>query len=599
MTQVFPEFEGRAHFKVTDYIIEKDVTIDDLLEDQNADVVVSAGSNVAYLQSKLSLPVLGLEVSDGDILESLLKADKIDEKILLITFSKDCRVLELVRPLLSAEVVHHVYSTPDEAREIFYLAAKQIPGVVIGSSYVCDLAEQQKVKSILIYSKDSCRKLIEAAILKGEETFAENLNKAIYTTVLEGTGVPVLTVDFSGGLLSYNESALSRMGLVGEPDVLRLIEFLNSKSAGRSSQQAMTVEWDGQVLSFSRSMLMIKEKKRGYIYSSIIESKIDSTVPKSEVGNRMVYASTLMKHINEVIKAYSVTKGTVLITGETGTGKELIAREIHRNSPYSKGEFIAINCGAIPEELFESEIFGYVEGAFTASRRGGRIGLLETANNGVFFMDEISELPLSQQAKMLRVMQERKIRPLGTNKEIPIQVKFICASNQDLASCVKAGTFREDLFYRIHVFSVKLPSLKERPDDIFLIGRYFAKRFNEEYGLAVNLDILFPLLEKQMFCYHWPGNVRELENAIERLLVSYSTFSGPDDFMASLPSIMPEWYDSSASGNTKWSPVSGAIKEQEINLIKEVMDHFNGDKAKVADYLGISKTTLWRRLKAL
>ncbi|MBC6428170.1 MAG: sigma 54-interacting transcriptional regulator [Cellvibrionales bacterium] len=601
MSVVHPEFAGQAHFEIADHILTQDSSVDELVEGKDADLVISAGANASYLQSLLSVPTLGIAVTEGDILDALHKAAKIGKKILLITYQKEYRVLDFIRQYFTAELIHKTYSTPNEARELLYLHIPENIDVVIGSSHVCDLAEQQNLKSLLVYSRSSCRELIEAAIAKGEETIEQKLNHAIDNSVLEGAGPPVLVANFAGDLLRYNQTAMAKLGAADEADALRLAQLIQT-GTGRGGKQ-FHVELNGTPRFFTRQLLNIKGKKRAYLYSMRTgEAKTSAAKGQTPTDHQMVYASEKMAQIHRILPTYAATAGTVLITGETGTGKELIARELHRSGPFKGGQFIAINCGAVPEELFESELFGYVDGAFTTSKRGGRTGLLEAANNGVFFLDEISELPLTQQAKLLRTMQDRRIRPLGTNKEISLHLKFVCASNQNLLDAVKAGTFREDLFYRVNVFTIDLPALRERPADIPAIANYFAEKIKQRYRLEVDIAEIFSLCGKQLRSYAWPGNVRQLENAVERLLVSRPIFTDPEQFVHALPSLLPEW---SAERSKKSDPPTpsaaapaGTLKEQEWSLIMDAMKKFGGDKAKVSGYLGISQTTLWRRLKS-
>lgn len=607
---VVPEFEEVASIKITDYVFEKDMPIGDLVVRNRADVVVSAGSNAAYLKSTLSVPVASLEVSEGDVVEALLKAASIGKRILLITYEKECRVLDMLTPLLDAEVTHRVYSTPNEAREILDLSAPEGFDVVIGSSYICELAERQGITSILIYSKVSCRKVLATALEKGRETIEHELQGVINSAVFESAAIPIVVTDLSGNLLRYNQVAVRELALEGSEDSARIAKLLDLENQESDSVQRYTIELSGHAWYVQKSPFSVKERRRGYIHRffndplwiSNGKTKIDK---RGSEPRRLVYAAESMARVDELACYYGGTQGTILIEGETGTGKELVAQEIYRNSTHGKGEFVAVNCGAIPDELFESELFGYVDGAFTNSRRGGRTGLLQTAHNGVFFLDEISELPLSQQAKLLRVLQDRRLRPLGSNREVTIDTKFICATNRNLRDCVDQGRFREDLFYRINIFKIEIPALRERQADIMEIGRHFAERFNLQYDLGLDVGSLMTALSEPMGRYHWPGNVRELENVIERAVVSRAAFTDHDAFMASLPTLVPEWFVSDTTPiihdaqQELREEGAGALKEQERSLILDAIERFNGDKSKIAGYLGISQTTLWRRLKKL
>ena len=220
-----------------------------------------------------------------------------------------------------------------------------------------------------------------------------------------------------------------------------------------------------------------------------------------------------MKNIKEKIKKIVNSSSSVLITGDTGTGKEMVAKAIHYTSNRSNNPFVPINCANIPESLFESELFGYEEGTFTGAKKGGKLGIFEMANGGTIFLDEIGELPLHLQAKLLRVLQENSIQRLGSIMPIPIDVRVIAATNQDLESMMDENTFRADLFYRLNVIPIHLPSLKERLADIDILIDHFIDKYNGR--LMKNINNISKEAIDIMRLYQWPGNVRELENAIE------------------------------------------------------------------------------------
>ncbi|MGG4040950.1 sigma-54-dependent Fis family transcriptional regulator [Bacillus smithii] len=231
---------------------------------------------------------------------------------------------------------------------------------------------------------------------------------------------------------------------------------------------------------------------------------------QGETGTSKAFQNTL-----EEVKRVAPTDASVYILGETGTGKELVARAIHENSPRKNGPFIAINCGAIPRELMESELFGYVEGAFTGAKRQGYKGKFEQANNGTIFLDEIGEIPPAMQVALLRILQERKVTPVGGTKEIPLNIRIITATHRDLLQLVDEGSFRKDLYYRLHVFPIHVPPLRERKEDIPHLIRYFCEKNNW------NIEWPDEILERMMD-YHWPGNIRELFNVLERLQILFT-----------------------------------------------------------------------------
>jgi len=254
-------------------------------------------------------------------------------------------------------------------------------------------------------------------------------------------------------------------------------------------------------------------EKRGLMLENISLKKElrQKTGAKEMIGN-----SKALDAVRNVIVRVAETPSTVLITGESGTGKELVARAVHANSPRSERPFLSINCGAMPEQLLESELFGYKRGAFTGAN-ADKTGLLEAANGGTFFLDEIGEMPLPLQVKLVRTIQEREIRRVGDTKDIKLDVRFIAATNKNLSERVKSGHFREDLFYRLNVVVVNMPPLRERMEDVPVLAKYFLEKFNRLNGRSIQGFSVETL--KLLESHTWPGNIRELEHAIERAVV--------------------------------------------------------------------------------
>ena len=291
--------------------------------------------------------------------------------------------------------------------------------------------------------------------------------------------------------------------------------------------------------------------------------------------------------LQEVIRAISKaasTSATVLISGESGTGKELAARAIHYNSSRASAPFVPVNCGAIPEELLESELFGHVRGAFTGAVET-RAGFFQTADGGTIFLDEISETSVSMQVKLLRVLQDKEVCMVGSTRPRRVDVRILASTNQVLPSLVKKGLFREDLYFRINVVAIDLPSLRERGDDILQLTQYFAARFAEQFGKPVPRfsDQALQVLRN----YHWPGNVRELENVIQRLVVMTE---GEHIEVPDLPSLMRF----SALRETGFNRTLAEVEEE---YIRNVMASVDGNKTRAAKILGIDRKTLREKLR--
>ena len=302
-------------------------------------------------------------------------------------------------------------------------------------------------------------------------------------------------------------------------------------------------------------------------------------VPRKEEG--IVYASREMEEILKKASLFARAGAPVLILGESGVGKEVVARFIHRESG-RKGKFVAVNCAAIPKDLFESELFGYEKGAFTGALKTKK-GLFEEADGGTLFLDEIGELPLSLQPKLLRVLQEGKVRRVGSNVERDVDVKIIAATNRDLKELVEKGEFREDLYYRLNVLTLKIPPLRERPEDILELTGFFLKKYSEKYGKKVEMT---PEALQKLMSYSFPGNVRELENLIHRLVI----FSTGRVTEKDLKELFEE--DRPCSELDFSKPLPEKVAEFEKKLILEALRRSNYVQVKAAKLLGIDEKSL-------
>jgi DNA-binding NtrC family response regulator len=312
----------------------------------------------------------------------------------------------------------------------------------------------------------------------------------------------------------------------------------------------------------------------------------------------LVGRSRVMRELFQLLETVAATSSTVLITGETGTGKELAARAIHHNSPRRANRFVALNCSAIPETLLEAELFGHVRGAFTGAV-GARQGRLEQAHKGTLFLDEVGTMSPALQAKLLRVLQEREFERVGDSHTVKIDVRVIAATHSDLAKLVADGAFREDLYYRLNVIPVKLPPLRDRREDIPLLVQHFLQKLAAESGrsaVTISQDAL-----RRLMAYHWPGNIRQLENAIERAL-AFSQGRSQIDVQDLTSDIQDQ---AAATGSSEvWFPDDGLdfaryIETIELALIRRSLERTQGNKRQAAKLLNLKRTTLIEKLKRL
>ena len=292
-----------------------------------------------------------------------------------------------------------------------------------------------------------------------------------------------------------------------------------------------------------------------------------------------------MDKVFRAISKAAAASATVLIAGESGTGKELVARAIHYSGPRSSAPFVPVNCGSIPEGLLESELFGYVKGAFTGAAES-RAGFFQAADGGTIFLDEISETSLNMQVKLLRVLEDRQVYMVGSNRGRKVDVRILASTNKNLQSLIKAGLFREDLYFRLHVVTINLPALRARNDDILLLSHHFLGKFATELGKPIPRfsDEALRILTSN---YHWPGNVRELENVIHSLVVMADT----DTIQVSdLPALMR--YSSPSRPD-----LTRRLAEVEAEYVRNVLASVGGNRTKAAQILGIDRKTLREKLK--
>jgi DNA-binding NtrC family response regulator len=323
------------------------------------------------------------------------------------------------------------------------------------------------------------------------------------------------------------------------------------------------------------------------------------------LGIDIIGATPRMQRLLRLIEKIAPTESTVLITGESGTGKELVARAIHQLSPRAAAVFLPINAGAFPESLIESELFGHVRGAFTGADRDRR-GLFEQANGGTLFLDEVAEMSPHLQVRLLRVLETGEIRSVGSSETRHVDARVITATNQDPVVAVRKGTLREDLFFRLNVFHLELPPLRERREDIPILAAYFAERYSRELGKQVTrfaADAQIALMK-----YDYPGNVRELEHAIERAVVlaegdTISLEDLPPSLSAGRALLLTEGAAGTAGGEKRavsfdrGYPPSWSLVDVERAHIERVLEDLKGNVSLSARRLGISRTTLWRKLK--
>ena len=430
----------------------------------------------------------------------------------------------------------------------------------------------------------------------------DNISK-IFATMIDNMDQGVLVVDADNRVQFVNQTALKTLGVVqnniiGKPIRFRPLTFESNFTHGHMQH---IVSWDdkseliiGQLHNIQGRQLFLMAFHQSHTSFSV------ANAPDEPHIEQLVGECRVMRQLKRLISRIAPSPSSVMVVGESGTGKEVVARAIHKLSGRRNKPFIAINCAAIPEQLLESELFGYVKGAFTGASANGKTGLIQAANTGTLFLDEIGDMPLMLQAKLLRAIEAREILPIGASSPIQVDIRIISATNQNLAQFIAEGKFREDLFYRLNVIPITLPPLRERQEDIELLVHYFlhlhTRRLGSVYpGIAPDV---VEILRK----HRWPGNLRELSNLMEYLVNVVPSGEVIDSTL--LP---PNLLNNGTTEQSDVTEVSEAhlalddaggtaLEEMEKQMIREALSRHNSKK-EVADELGIGIATLYRKIK--
>ncbi len=449
------------------------------------------------------------------------------------------------------------------------------------------------IRLLVADDKESILKLFQDAFAHGFDiTTAADGQKALAMALNGNFDVVVSDIRMPGvdGLTLLREIKRARP----EVEVVLMTAFASVPNAVEAMKEGaydyLTKPFDPE-----EALLVVQraaERKRLREQAENLRSLLQETYGFRNLVGR----SPAMQKVFALLRRAAHTDTTVLITGESGTGKELVARAIHCEGLRKDRRFVAVNCGAIPENLIESELFGYKKGSFTGAIADKR-GLFEEAEGGTLFLDEVGELPLPLQVKLTRVLQERAVRRIGEAEERPVDVRILAATNVDLKEAVKEGKFREDLFYRLNIFPIRLPPLRERREDLPLLAALFLERHGRQQKSPVTG--FTPEALSALMRYDWPGNVRELENAIERAL---AVSDGPRIGMEALPEEMPEAggtlrVDSVAGSLTYHETVQLAVDRASRDYLGALMREFKGNVTKAAERAGIERESLHRLLK--
>lgn len=405
---------------------------------------------------------------------------------------------------------------------------------------------------------------------------------------------PLLLTDPNGVVLRYNSLADKVLKFCNVSST-SLRQIFSEDMARRITSGNDLFEKKASIGENTAKVTTRSIYSQNHLHSILVRlsNEFYENLPESGAFERLIGSSRAFVHIQNLIKRVADSPTPILITGETGTGKELVARSFHEQSRRNKYPFVAINCSSIPENLFESELFGYEEGSFTGAKKGGKMGRIEMAQGGTLFLDELGEMPLSVQPKLLRVLQEYELERVGSTKKIHLDIRIVAATNRDLREMIKEGKFREDLFYRISVINVKLPPLRDRKEDIIPISLNYLERLKTK--MTTPLRTISHEAEQAFLNYSWPGNIRELQNVVEYAanLCDSDTLT-----LADLPEHMRGLEECPDTEKQKETPLPDSQEKQILDLLS-AYGHTLESKKKIAADLGISLRTLYRKLNKM
>lgn len=466
----------------------------------------------------------------------------------------------------------------------------------------CEIREEAQKPAILetLQQIDGIYQVLEVPSMPSKEQ-AEQLH-AVLTSVQDG----VLAVNQEGILKQCNPAASRILQLpasaLGQPLAATLTNDLLitrtlEKGCSIRNREVFIESIDSYCVVTTLPLSSDRQETVGAVVMVRDSGEVRDLVQKMTASLPVTFldisfTSPAMAEVLEQARRYAASESTVLIRGETGTGKELFARALHSASPRAKKTFLPINCAAIPDTLLESELFGYEDGAFTGAAKGGKPGLFELANGGTLFLDEIGEISVHLQAKLLRVLQEKRIRRIGSSRELPIDVRLVTATHRNLEEMVERQLFREDLYYRLNVIPLHLPPLRNRKEDIAILAEHFLKRFAAK--LHTPAQTIAPQALEKLCSYHWPGNVRELENIIERAV---NLVDGPIIQAAhihlghrpSRPTVAKIQFET-------YQTLDERLGEVEKEILEETIKRFRSSR-RAGAVLGLSHTAIIRRLK--
>jgi transcriptional regulator, propionate catabolism operon regulatory protein len=591
------------------------------MEAEGVDVIVSRRHTANILSSNLNIPVLSIPITFFDIYRSILKVSRNWESILLPIYADSNEKNFMSQKIVNANIFYYQYKATDEMEKAILWGKEQgCRGVVAGGPVYQKIAMRHGMEyEEIVMNTESVESTLREAYKIVVNFKREKEQTHIFKTIINMGSQYVIAVNHQGDINIVSNLAKKLLIVKGDQkyphnirNIMPIREVLNAIECAKPLNHHMRTIGD-EVFLINYTPVQLEDRTIGGI---VTLQRVDTVMKvESKIGRKMItgftakysiddfiYCSPKIDNLIKKVKQYAADESAILITGATGTGKEIMAHAIHQLSKRKGEPFISINCASIPEQLLESELFGYEEGAFTGAVRGGKIGLFELAHKGTIFLDEIGSMPSNLQARLLRILQEQEIMRIGGNRLIPIDVRVISATNKDLKQLIAEEQFREDLFFRINILSLYIPPLRERIQDIPLLVKKLTERLSRNRNVPI-IEIPDKYVGK-LLLLSWPGNVRELSSFLERLvIICDGNFSS-----TVFEKLYMEFYEYSRTVSDCGEPiVSYPIDIAQWNQKRRSVDHnilkvlkeSKYNKKVTAQRLGISRVTLWRKMKKL
>lgn len=637
-----PGYASVADIAVLDKIYDDAVQgIAELRRAGGVDAVVAAGSNGDFLRARLDIPVVLVRPDGFDLMQSLAGAATRSRRIALVTYGDPPPELLLFNERFSLGLEVRSYASEAEADACVAALAAMSVDTVVAPGLVVDLARAHGMEGQLLYSQGAVREAMSAAIEIARVARQEAARREKLNTILGQLKDGVVAVDADERVEAVNPAMEAFIGLPAGQLLGKRLSAVREELSLAHTLRSGTPELEqvqqvkGRTAVVTRLPVMEQGRCAGAVLvcqDPVVIQRLDRSLrTRAHPSPRhakydlsaLVGDSAALRNVKRRALSCANSAATVLVVGESGTGKELLAQGIHNASARRSQPFVAINCAAFPESLLESELFGYVEGAFTGSSRGGKTGLFEAAHTGTIFLDEIGEMPLSLQTRLLRVLQEREVLRVGATVPTPVDLRVIAATHRDLAAQVRAGSFRQDLFYRLNILVLHLPPLRERHGDLPVLTRHLADKIAARLGTPrLADDSLVHAITEAARHHDWPGNIRELENLIERIMVFREPSPGHRGItQLELREIAPELFsdnphadfqapDAADQANAALTMLGdddgkeGHSARMDLQALErrhllDALHQAGNNRDAAAQLMGISRTTLWRRMRRL